>query len=696
MLFLVVIIIIVVVVVIRKQKATLPLQMPVDIELRANGTSTTTAVTNPVFTLYEGSAAVDDVYETAYSNGPWDAKQFYGRVVGTEMDQWGLDDDPLANLDQVSTVSLKVAIEEAAVHCSILWQPNPMIFSFEDPVDDALDFGRALLAGQVVNQHGVQAKTLPDGFNAENGATLHVYTQDTPLYGGLNGALGGWGKGNPQGKAAIPHYLSYAKIFRTTCSMLPPFAGRLFRGISKSVDVVLEGKGIGDVIQFNAVTSTSKDPAVVRDAQFLGGEHCTVLQLAVFSGVQISQFSAYTSEDEVLILPGAKFKIHGIQRSKKKSNVFEVQLRQVSSDYAVVPGSCTTVYSTPDQLDADPLSLYSSICPLYENIDLYLAPGGSVTLPPFVFDESFGKYGMVVSVDQPFYDLASDLSQPLYDLATQANLAKPFYDKASSSNIDVLAATTNSAGVSAVYSIPLDTGNDFATYDRVRAETMPSNSHAVYATQAAPKNVARKRSSTISAVLNAATSTQNASNVSRARTATLGRDTATLPAVRPVEGRYQNQDVVAAAEDTCAIPYDEGASSRPPVNDSRARTVTLGWGGKGRQPLNAHGKLKGRGSAGPSKVSNLPAKCVVQPVEGRYQNQVAIDSFATSKHSTLQSRIDRKDPSRTSGTYGFESTSPFGGGIGVGDSGRGGTTAKHKASMYEGFGVEDVDSDIDI
>lgn len=35
----------------------------------------------------------------------------------------------------------------------------------------------------------------------------------------------------------------------------------------------------------------------------------------------------------------------------------------------------------------------------------------------------------------------------------------------------------------------------------------------------------------------------------RARTATLGRDAATLPTVRPVEGKYRNQDVVGAAGD---------------------------------------------------------------------------------------------------------------------------------------------------
>lgn len=85
---------------------------------------------------------------------------------------------------------------------------------------------------------------------------------------------------------------------------------------------------------------------------------------------------------------------------------------------------------------------------------------------------------------------------PFYDLATKSDPTQPFYDKASPTDVDVLAATTNSAGVSAVYSIPLDTGNDFAAYDRVRAETLPSNnSMAVYATHtAAPRGGGRHES----------------------------------------------------------------------------------------------------------------------------------------------------------------------------------------------------------
>lgn len=522
------------------------------------------STTNKVYEEDGGAAAVD-----AFSD------EFYERVVCAEIDQWTLGDDALANLDQIPTVSLKAAVEEAAVHTSTLrsqrWQPGT--FNFAGSLEDAMEFGEALLAN--TKSH---APILPNGFTTENAATIYTYTQETPLHDGLNGALGGWGKGHPEGAAALCHYIKYYKLFHTACCMLPTCTKRLFRGISKSLTVVLEGKRVGDLIQFSAVTSTSANPAVVRDPRFLG-ENGTILQIAVLSAVPISQFSEY-AEDEVLILPGAKFKIDRILQSKEFKNVFEVAMHEVPSDYQTDSQLASTVYATPD-----PLELYNSVCQLYENMDVYLAPGGSVTLPPFFYDETHGEYGMVRSVaDQPTESVMSTCTTeklPFYDLATKSDPTQPFYDKASPTDVDVLAATTNSAGVSAVYSIPLDTGNDFAAYDRVRAETLPSNnSMAVYATHtAAPRGgTTRKRSSTISETLETQTAaparnekggTSSASTLraGRARTATLGWD-ATLPAVvRPVEGRYQN--------------------------GARARAATVGWDERGRTASNHMQDLPG-------------------------------------------------------------------------------------------------------
>ena len=49
----------------------------------------------------------------------------------------------------------------------------------------------------------------PSNMTAEDVAAIHIYLQESPLYGGVNGALGGWGV---DGFAALPHYLPYIKL----------------------------------------------------------------------------------------------------------------------------------------------------------------------------------------------------------------------------------------------------------------------------------------------------------------------------------------------------------------------------------------------------------------------------------------------------------------------------------------------------
>lgn len=120
-------------------------------------------------------------------------------------------------------------------------------------------------------------------------------------------------------------------------------------------------------------------------------------------------------------------------------------------------------------------------------------------LPPYVYNEMQGEHGMVVSLN-PAPNAPSSINQggdggssPVYALASAARARSntaSVYDAASAAghNADVLVATASTTSGAAIYSIPLDTGNDFATYDRARADTMQISSAppstAVYATYA--------------------------------------------------------------------------------------------------------------------------------------------------------------------------------------------------------------------
>lgn len=502
------------------------------------------AVHNPVFSLQEScadtTAAPPDpgLYGTlAASSGH--SQDFYERVVvaDAEVKAAGSTGNLLQKLDQIPAVELQVAVDEAAAHCD-----RDGHFDFVQPVQDALAFANNLLAQHVSDrqQHDAQrgrsaslyerpldagVELLPDGFNATDAATVHVYTQPTPLYGGLNGALGGWGDG---GTGAMKHYMSYAKLMMTACKKLPTYSGRLFRGVCLPPSVVLGTKGVGDILELQAITSTSRTSDVLRDADFLGigeegaaqsgGGERTVLQFAALSAVEISRFSAlgdaaeeehgpdsgFVNEDEVLLLPGTRFKIDKI--TKWHFGVVEVQLHQLPPTAPDrVDGSISNDPAASDSSAAsDPLGIYSSAAPLYENINTYLAPAdgsaqsGSM-LPPYVYNEMHGEHGMVVSLDPasnapfPIDQGGKGGSSPAHALTSAARARSgtaSVYDVVSTAgnNVDVLVATATTTGGAAIYSIPLDTGNDFATYDRTRADTMQTSSAApstaVYATYA--------------------------------------------------------------------------------------------------------------------------------------------------------------------------------------------------------------------
>ena len=701
-------------------------------EYSASGNAATAPATthNPAFTLYDTglvSSAPSEGYGSPYSScdAPLSAQHFYERVVSTESETPTLHFNLITSLLTTLTVGLRAAVDKAAVHCCLNSD-----YTFEGPVDDALAFGKELLADEHKRQQQESSsdyespRQFPQEFTEPDAAAIHIYTQHTPLYPGLNGALGGWGR---DGVAAAPHYLQYAKLLLNSCSKLPTYSGRLYRGVCLPLSVVLGGLGVGDILEHRSITSTSRSADVLRDKSFLGigdegvlpdnGER-VVFQYAALSAVSISRFSSFKGEEEYLLLPGTRFMIDSIKRSGKicyqresacsralvgrfrKGDEATHQrllsrcggvLLSLSADERVsddVIAFCRWEFGVvevqlhelppdvPGRVRVDPLGVYGSVCPLYEDINHYLAPTASAgysTLPPLVYDQTHGEYGMIVTVDAPsstpVYDQASG-KVVVYDQASST----PFYDMASGKDTDVRIFTANSAGVSAVYNIPLDTGNDVATYDRVRAETMSS-------TSVVPVKASRKRSATISETLiAAASSSQNTRpgsslDAARPRTARLGWG-ATLPAVRPVEGRYQNQAVV-------------DASNGPPAKTGRARAATLGWGASGGgggggsgASANAGGKIKGRSKAGLSNVAALPARMSVQPVVAKYQNQATVDAASKAKPPTLPSRIVRKDPATSSGgAYGVEGTLS--------------SSGKHGASVYNGFN-EDPDSDVEI
>lgn len=405
-------------------------------------TAAVQSIQNPMYSAEAGSAAVavamlDGAYETVapaisaelheqsgaygfpYSSCTTPGVQeFYSRVVSLNYEPALSTFNLVDALAQTQTCSLMAAVKKAAVHCCRGSQ-----FSFETPVQTAMSFGRNVLKEEkqrLQEQTYEPTATLadapsisvfPEGLTATDAGSVHVYTQETPLYSGMNGAFGGWGR---DATSATKHYLPYGKLLYTSCSKLSTYSGRLFRGVRRPLSTVLGSKGVGDVFELATFTSTSICSDVLQDDAFLGigddlsGQEKVVFQYAVLSGAPINRLTQFRHEDEVLLLPGTKFKIDKITRWD--CNVVEVQAHQLPPD---VPGRASRGNT------ADPLG--ESVSDLYEEVNAYLSPSKPprmATLPNFIYDTTSGENGEVVLLDDQSmqHHVARDSTAVFYDM----------------------------------------------------------------------------------------------------------------------------------------------------------------------------------------------------------------------------------------------------------------------------------------
>eukprot|EP00729_Bicosta_minor_P005213 gene5213-21015_t len=256
----------------------------------------------------------------------------YQRVVTDGADQSDASSAAFLKQALLSTplLSLHEACKLATVHCQQ---------DLQKEATAALEFALALLQSPTLGP-----KYAALGFSVVDVAVVHVYTQETELYPCMNGALGGWGKPDPDGMRGLTHYMGIIKLLFNALEKLPPMSGEeVFRGVRNvKLDVLLKGKGVGDVLIWGAFTSTSVDADTLHDPVFFGFEpglgERVIFHIRNETGVRIQELSekgclfGYADEDEeeVLLKPGSKFVIDAI--TSLADDITQVQMHEVVED----------------------------------------------------------------------------------------------------------------------------------------------------------------------------------------------------------------------------------------------------------------------------------------------------------------------------------------------------------------------------
>jgi hypothetical protein len=137
-------------------------------------------------------------------------------------------------------------------------------------------------------------------------AAIHLYTQQCDVYPKLNEGL------RDRDREVIKPFLPYLRLLLQGLRKLPSCDHNkvVFRGVKKNLT---DSISKNDQFVWWALSSTSSDLQTMSNPMFCGiqGER-TIFNIQVQHARNIAPFSAFASEEEIVMLPGARLKVQSL------------------------------------------------------------------------------------------------------------------------------------------------------------------------------------------------------------------------------------------------------------------------------------------------------------------------------------------------------------------------------------------------
>lgn len=115
------------------------------------------------------------------------------------------------------------------------------------------------------------------------------------------------------------------QVLSRTLSKLPPHKGKVYRVISLD-DSFDDWKGLeGDIVQFKTFLSSSRDLNTAKE--FGDYQGYVLFEIESETGRDISEYSVYKGEEEVLFKPGCVFKIEKVKKQKLPGGFISVHIK---------------------------------------------------------------------------------------------------------------------------------------------------------------------------------------------------------------------------------------------------------------------------------------------------------------------------------------------------------------------------------
>ncbi|MGW4776143.1 ADP-ribosyltransferase domain-containing protein [Streptomyces filamentosus] len=157
------------------------------------------------------------------------------------------------------------------------------------------------------------------GLSADAIAALFLYTCESGFYRDINAVLR-----SPDRERAVP-YLPYLRLLFSAVESLPVRTEPLWRGVALDLR---RQYPVGSTVTWWGVSSCTSEPAVARS--FLGGRgKRTLFEVTPARAVGIRAFSAFTGEEEYILVPGTQLEVTDVKA--ERGGLCTVRLREVET-----------------------------------------------------------------------------------------------------------------------------------------------------------------------------------------------------------------------------------------------------------------------------------------------------------------------------------------------------------------------------
>ena len=156
-----------------------------------------------------------------------------------------------------------------------------------------------------------------DLLTANESAAIYLYTMPTPFYSRLNETL------RTKNRQALRPWFDFLKLFITALEKLPSTNEIVWRAVYGDVGSVFDDN---DVHIWWSVNSCSMNLGIIEG--FLGGNG-TLFAIHPTHAKDITAFSAYTREREVILMPGTRLRAKS--KPLKSTDLLVLDLEEIDS-----------------------------------------------------------------------------------------------------------------------------------------------------------------------------------------------------------------------------------------------------------------------------------------------------------------------------------------------------------------------------